>query len=51
MIHLATTTYSQLTAEEQAAFGVTPGYVGLSIGIEHSDDIIAELDQALAAAG
>ena len=51
MIHPATTTHSQLSAEEQAASGVTPGYVRLSIGIEHIDDIIAELDQALAAAG
>ncbi len=49
-IHPATTTHSQLSAEEQAATGVTPGYVRLSIGIEHIDDIIADLDQALAAA-
>jgi O-acetylhomoserine (thiol)-lyase len=49
-IHPATTTHSQLSAEEQAASGVTPGYVRLSIGIEHIDDIIADLDQALAAA-
>ena len=39
-----------LTAEEQAQTGVTPGYVRLSIGIEHIDDILADLDQALAAA-
>lgn len=50
-IHPATTTHSQLSAEEQAASGVTPGYVRLSIGIEHIDDIIADLDQALAASG
>jgi len=50
-IHPATTTHSQLSVEEQAASGVTPGYVRLSIGIEHIDDIIADLDQALAAAG
>lgn len=49
-IHPATTTHSQLSAEEQAAAGVTPGYVRLSIGIEHIDDILADLDQALAAA-
>jgi len=49
-IHPATTTHSQLTAEEQAATGVTDGYVRLSVGIEHIDDIIADLDQALAAA-
>ncbi len=46
-IHPATTTHSQLSAEEQAATGVTPGYVRLSIGIEHIDDIIADLEQAL----
>jgi O-acetylhomoserine (thiol)-lyase len=49
-IHPASTTHSQLSAEEQAATGVTPGYVRLSIGIEHIDDIIADLDQALKAA-
>ncbi len=49
-IHPATTTHSQLTEEELVAAGVTPGYVRLSIGIEHSDDIIADLDQALNAA-
>src|SRR5882757_135726 len=47
-IHPATTTHSQLTPEEQAKTGVTDGYVRLSIGIEHVDDIIADLDQALA---
>jgi O-acetylhomoserine (thiol)-lyase len=47
-IHPATTTHSQLSAEEQAATGVSPGYVRLSIGIEHIDDIIADLEQALA---
>jgi O-acetylhomoserine (thiol)-lyase len=49
-IHPATTTHSQLTQEEQLRTGVTPGYVRLSVGIEHIDDIIADLDQALAAA-
>src|SRR6185437_5285257 len=49
-IHPATTTHSQLTPEEQARTGVTDGYVRLSVGIEHIDDIIADLDQALAAA-
>ncbi len=47
-IHPATTTHSQLSAEEQEATGVSPGYVRLSIGIEHVDDIIADLEQALA---
>jgi O-acetylhomoserine (thiol)-lyase len=49
-IHPASTTHSQLDAEEQAATGVTPGYVRLSIGIEHIDDILADLSQALEAA-
>jgi O-acetylhomoserine (thiol)-lyase len=48
-IHPASTTHSQLTPEEQARTGVTDGYVRLSVGIEHIDDIIADLDQALAA--
>ena len=48
-IHPASTTHSQLTAEEQAQSGVTPGYVRLSIGIEHIDDIIADLSAALSA--
>ena len=46
-IHPATTTHSQLTNEEQIKSGVTPGYVRLSIGIEHVDDIVADLEQAL----
>ena len=46
-IHPATTTHSQLTPEEQEATGVSAGYVRLSIGIEHIDDIIADLEQAL----
>ena len=46
-IHPASTTHSQLSAEEQLATGVTEGYVRLSVGIEHIDDIIADLDQAL----
>ncbi len=48
-IHPATTTHSQLSPEEQAKTGVTDSYVRLSVGIEHIDDIIADLDQALAA--
>ncbi len=48
-IHPATTTHSQLTGEEQLATGVTPGYVRLSVGIEHPDDIITDLAQALEA--
>ena len=49
-IHPATTTHSQLSPEEQAAAGVTPGQVRLSVGIEHIDDILADIEQALAAA-
>ncbi|MBG0809249.1 PLP-dependent transferase [Methylosinus sp. H3A] len=49
-IHPATTTHSQLSPEAQLATGVTPGYVRLAIGIEHIDDILADLDQALKAA-
>ncbi len=49
-IHPASTTHSQLTEAEQAATGVTPGYVRLSVGIEHIDDILADLAQALDAA-
>ncbi|HMT44784.1 MAG TPA: PLP-dependent transferase, partial [Chakrabartia sp.] len=50
-IHPASTTHSQMTPEDQAAAGVSPGYVRLSIGLEHIDDIIADLAQALDAAG
>ncbi len=46
-IHPASTTHSQLTPEEQLQTGVTDGYVRLSLGIEHEDDIIADLKQAL----
>ena len=46
-IHPASTTHSQLSAEDQLASGVTPGYVRLSIGIEHVDDIIGDIEQAL----
>ena len=48
IIHPASTTHQQLTVEEQKAAGVTPDFVRLSIGIEHADDIIQDLDQALA---
>jgi len=50
-IHPATTTHSQLTPDEQLATGVTDGYVRLSIGIEHIDDILVDLERGLAAAG
>ena len=50
-IQPATTTHSQLSPEEQLKTGVTPGYVRLSVGIEHIDDIVSDLGQALEAAG
>ncbi len=46
-IHPATTTHQQLSAEEQLATGVTPDFIRLSIGIEHIDDIINDIEQAL----
>src|SRR5450755_2907512 len=48
--HPASTTHRQMSAEEQKSAGVTPEMIRLSIGIEHADDIIADLDQALEAA-
>jgi O-acetylhomoserine (thiol)-lyase len=47
VIHPASTTHQQLTEEEQAAAGVTPDMVRLSVGIEDVDDVIADLDQAI----
>jgi len=49
-IHPASTTHSQLSDEEMESAGVTPSYVRLSIGIEHIDDIIEDLKNALDAA-
>ena len=48
--HPASTTHRQMSAEEQRTAGVGPETIRLSIGIEHIDDILADLDQALAAA-
>lgn len=48
-IHPATTTHSQLSADQQLAGGITPELVRLSVGIEHIDDIRSDIDQALAA--
>jgi O-acetylhomoserine (thiol)-lyase len=50
VIHPASTTHSQLTPQEQAAAGVTPGLVRLAVGLEHIDDILADLDAGLRAA-
>ena len=49
VIHPASTTHSQLTADEQVSAGVTPEYIRVSVGIEDAKDIIADLDQALRA--
>jgi O-acetylhomoserine (thiol)-lyase len=46
-IHPASTTHSQLSADEQRQTGVSPGYIRLSVGLEHIDDILADLHQAL----
>ena len=48
-IHPATTTHSQLSEEQQAAGGIKPELVRLSVGLEHEEDIILDIDQALAA--
>ena len=45
--HPASTTHRQLTPEEQQKVGVTPEMIRLSVGIEHIDDILEDLDQAL----
>ena len=50
-IHPATTTHSQLSPDEQLATGVSDGYVRLAVGLEHIDDILADLTQAFKAAG
>jgi O-acetylhomoserine (thiol)-lyase len=50
VIHPASTTHSQLTEEEQRASGVTPGLVRLSVGLEHIDDILADLEAGFRAA-
>ncbi|MCR5040591.1 MAG: O-acetylhomoserine aminocarboxypropyltransferase/cysteine synthase [Clostridia bacterium] len=51
VIHPATTTHSQLTEQELAAAGIRPNTVRLSIGTEHIDDIIADLEKGFAAVG
>ncbi len=47
VIHPASTTHQQLSPAEQLASGVTPDFIRLSVGLEHVNDIIADLDQAL----
>ena len=46
-IHPASTTHSQLTEAEQKTAGVTPDFVRLSVGLEHIDDLLFDLDEAL----
>ena len=50
VIHPASTTHSQLGPAEQAAAGVTPGLVRLSVGLEHLDDVLADLEAGFRAA-
>jgi O-acetylhomoserine (thiol)-lyase len=50
VIHPASTTHSQLTPEQQSVAGVAPGLVRLSVGLEHIDDILADLDAGFRAA-
>lgn len=45
--HPASTTHSKLTEEERQAVGITPGLIRLSVGLEHPDDIVEEIEQAL----
>jgi O-acetylhomoserine (thiol)-lyase len=51
VIHSASTTHRQLTPEQQKAAGAAPNVVRISIGIEDAEDLMADLDQALARAG
>jgi O-acetylhomoserine (thiol)-lyase len=50
VIHPASTTHQQLSADEQLATGVTPGLVRLAVGLEGIDDILADLERGFAAA-
>jgi len=50
VIHPSSTTHQQLRPEEQKAAGISPDFIRVSVGLEDSDDIIADFDQALAAA-
>lgn len=50
VIHPASTTHSQLTPDEQVTTGVTPGLVRLAVGLEHIEDILADLEAGFRAA-
>ena len=47
VIHPASTTHSNMTAEEQLEGGITPDFIRMSVGIEDAEDLIADIDQAL----
>jgi O-succinylhomoserine sulfhydrylase len=49
--HPTSTTHSKLTEEERRQVGIVPGLIRISVGLEHMDDIIADVEQALAASG
>lgn len=49
VIHPASTTHSQLSPQEQQAAGVSPGLIRLAVGLEHIEDILADLDAGLRA--
>jgi O-acetylhomoserine (thiol)-lyase len=49
-IHPATTTHSQMNEKQQTGAGISPGMIRLSVGIENIDDILADIEQAIAAA-
>jgi len=48
LVHPASTTHQQLSEEAQAACGITPGTIRISIGLENAADLIADIEQALA---
>lgn len=50
VVHPASTTHSKLTEDERQAVGITPGLIRLSTGLEHSEDILEDINQAIAAA-
>lgn len=49
VVHPASTTHAQLSEDEQRAAGVDPGFIRISEGLEHIDDILADLDRGFAA--
>ncbi|MEQ8576636.1 MAG: PLP-dependent transferase, partial [Fulvivirga sp.] len=45
--HPSSTTHSKMSLEDQLKVGITPGFLRFSVGLEHIDDIISDIDQAL----